>query len=193
MDKKARQDKYEQQTKDMYVAVGKFAVHFEHMCQALRSGITFMLHAHGLTNQQITTILLADLTAFPLQSIFSALIAESVKLTDESRRIVNNIMKRCHKLTEERNDVIHNAWFIGWASPQDTNFSNTSAMKPHRNKKGGGYKVFKSTVEDFLQRVTVVDELTVLINRLWGCISIDRQIENNFIFDTDGNVREPSK
>jgi len=192
MDEKARQDKYEQETKDLYAAVGKFAVHFEHMCQALRVGITFMLTKHGLTNQQVTAILLADLTAIPLQNIFSALIAESVKLTDESRRIVNNIMKRCHKLTEERNDVIHNAWFIGWASPQDTNFSNTSAMKPHRNKKGGDYKVFKRTTEDFLQLVTVVDELTVLINRLWGCIDIDRRIENNFIFDA-GNVREASK
>ncbi len=184
-----RKAEFDQQTAELYEAVGKFAVRFEHMCQALRSGITFMLQRHGLANQNVATLLLADLTAFPLQNIFSSVLAETVELTDDGRRIINNIMKRCQKLTEERNDVIHNAWYIGWASPQQTDFHETTAMKPHRDKKGGEFKVFKRTAEDFLKLVDLADELTALVNRAWGCVATNSRIENNFEIDPEGNAR----
>lgn len=191
MDKKARQEKYERQTEELYSVLGKFAVHFEHVCQELRSGITWILHNQGLTNQKVTTILLSDLTAFPLISIFQALIGETADLSDKDRQIVNNIMKRCHKLTEERNDVIHNAWFIGWASQSDTDFSNTTAMKPHRSKKGGGHEIFKRTADDFLKLSADATELSELIMRVWGCLTNSFKIENNFILDDEGNARVP--
>ncbi len=181
-----------QQTNELYTSIGKFAVHFEHICQELRSGIIWMLHEHGLTNQQITCILLHDLTAFPLQSIFQSLIAETVDLSVKSKQIIKNIMKRCQDLTEKRNNLIHNAWFIGWASPEQIDFSETTAMKPHRNKHGGGFKVFKITSDEIQKLINDAIELTILTNRLWICITNKFEIENNFFINEESNAQTQS-
>lgn len=186
---KERKAQFDRQTAEQYAAVGKFAVHFEHTCQELRTGIIWMLDRHGLTNQNVATLLLVRLTADSLQSIFRAILSETVDLTDDARRIVDDIMSRHQKLREERNEIIHNAWFIGWGSAQQTDFAEITAMKPQRTKEGGGFRVFKRTAEDILKKVGEADELTALINALWGWVVTDIQIENNFVLDEEGNAR----
>jgi len=66
MIEKERSKKYKAQTDDLYRAIGKFTVKFEHVVFSLRQGIIFILSHNGLQNQQLSNILLSDLTAYPM-------------------------------------------------------------------------------------------------------------------------------
>jgi hypothetical protein len=46
VDETERKEKYEQQTEQVYAAIGRFAVKFEHVCHAMYSGVMNLLQQH---------------------------------------------------------------------------------------------------------------------------------------------------
>jgi len=185
--------KYEEQTEDLYAALGKFAVEFEHICNYLRLIIMAILNNEGLRNEKVMQILLADLTADPLRAQVMSLVAETQGLSDAEIENINNILNRVQNLTKTRNDVLHGTWYIGWAGVGDNEFTAAPGIKIKRNKKGTAPKTFEWKEKDFDELSVEAVELWSLLARLYGCISGNFKIENNFVVDANGKVGLPKK
>lgn len=187
-----RQKKYDEQTGELYQAIGKCSVKFEHVTFAMQQAIIFMLHKGGLNNQRLANVLLADLTAYPLKSIFQAMVPESSQLSTTEQAICDKIFARTQKLIERRNDIIHSTWFVGWASSSDTDFSEVTGTKQARGKRGADFKSFNHTVVEFEDFAQECDEVTNLLRRLSACVTSDFKIAKNFIIDANGNLSTPN-
>ena len=185
--------KFEEQTEDLYAALGRFAVEFEHVCNYLRVIIMTILNKEGLNNEKVMQILLSDQTAEPLRALVGSLIPETQKLTGMDKKIVSKILNRVQKLTKTRNDVLHGTWFIGWASVGDDEFTGAPGVKFKKDKKGAATKNFNWKVNDFDLLASEAVELWNLLARLNGCISGNFKIENNFIFDANGDLSSAKK
>ena len=88
---------HEKETKEQYAIIGEFAVKFEHVCEAVRSGIVWLLHENGLTNQAISNILLARRGAINLKEDFRSLIEETQTLTDKDKGTSKNPRINLHE------------------------------------------------------------------------------------------------
>jgi len=189
MDEDTKQ-KYEEQTEDLYAAIGRFAVEFEHVCYRMRVIIMTILAKEGLSNEQVMQILLSDQTAEPLRAVVASLISETATLSDTDRKIVNKILKEIQDLTKLRNDVIHGTWFIGWASFEDTEFKNAPGIKFKKDKAGVATKTFSWKESDFDELTERAKDLTNLLARLGGCIAGNFKLENNFLLAADGGLSD---
>jgi len=176
------------QTGELYANIGEFVVKFEHLCHAMQTSITFLMHGQDLKNQQVANILLAGYTADHLRTLFESLIGELVKINDNEKKIVKNIFSRIQKLTERRNDVVHSTWYIGWGNEQTQDFSEAPGHKLHKNKQGAALKAFNYKAEDFLELVEEAEKLSSLVMRLHGCVTGEFSIEKNFKINETGNV-----
>ena len=185
--------KYEEQTEDLYAALGKFAVEFEHICHYLRLIIMAILDNEGLHNEKVMQILLADLTADPLRTLVMSLVAETQDVSDVEKKIISMILNRVQNLTKTRNDVLHGTWYIGWAAAGDDEFTGAPGIKIKKNKKGAAPKTFDWKAKDFEELSADAVELWNLLARLNGCISGSFKIENNFVVDANGGVSLPKK
>ncbi len=176
------------QTSELYTNIGEFVVKFEHVCHAMQTAITFMMHGQGLQNQQVANILLAGYTADPLRTLFESLIGELTNLNDKEKKIIKNIFSRVQKLTEKRNDVVHSTWYIGWGNKQTQDFSEAPGHRLHKNKQGAALKAFNYKAEDFSVLVEEAEKLSSLVMRLHGCMVGSFSIEKNFKTNDAGNV-----
>lgn len=188
MDSEERAKRYTEQTDDIYRAIGRFTVKFEQLVFFMRQGITSFLSQNGLKNQKLSNIILADQTAYPIKTIFGSMIPEIVNLNEQERRIVKAILKQVQDLIDERNNIIHSTWFVGWAHPDDTDFSNAPGHKLTKGKAGAGVKAFDYTSADFDKFSDKCDSASELIQRLWEVIHLNKRIENNFNISDSGNV-----
>lgn len=186
MENEERNKLYNEQTDDIYRAIGKFNVRFEQLVFYMGEGISSFLSKNGLNNQQLSNIILADQTAYPIKTMFGAMIFEIVDLNDNERRIVKNILKQVQDLIDRRNDIVHCTWFVGWTSPSDNNFSDVTGRKLKRGNSGAEVKGFDLTRADFDQLSNDCDSVTTLVNRLWSVITSERRIDNNFYFNDCG-------
>lgn len=193
MDPNQRNAKHEAQTAQLYEAIGKCAVKFEHICFNLRQGITALLGEHGLNNQRLSQVLLADLTAYPLKSILQSLIAEIATLPPPDKAICDKIFARVQNLIEQRNDIVHRTWFVGWASSEDTDFSIVSGHKWSRGKQGANPKQVEYECTDFDAFANECDIAAELVNRLWTSILIGHPLSGNFKINDEGRVACPSQ
>lgn len=118
-----------------YAAIGRFAVKFEHVCYAMKTGILAMLQCTGLQNQAVGQAALAGLTAEPLQTMFRAILVEMLKnrMDADDIKIIGHIIKRFRELTQARNSIIHRMWFAGWsADPEEAVCAVIIHTKDHR-------------------------------------------------------------
>jgi hypothetical protein len=76
---------WQTQTEAIYRAIGEFIVKFEVACFSISLCVQAMLERSGLRNQQVTSILLAGITAEPLRALIESLSAETGWFTDEER------------------------------------------------------------------------------------------------------------
>lgn len=187
-----RQLKWQEQTNDLYRAYGRFAVAFEHICSNIHHTIAGLLHHEGLRNRQVSNVLLAGMTAEPLRALLIALVREVKRdLSVEDWKIFDKLMHQFQQMIGQRNDVIHSTWFIGYASVQDTDFSNASGYKHHRNKKGASVKTFDVSVSHFDSLADQAGELASLFMQLDACFAYGDSIRNSFMVDINGNVCFP--
>lgn len=120
-------DKYSAQTADIYRALGKFIVQFEHLMYAAKVKINMLC---GLGKE--TALLLEPYTARQTIDLISDLIAQrtdEVKLDPEDLDLFKRLVSDLRAINTERNRVVHTVWFIGWASDKDTDFSEAHGFK----------------------------------------------------------------
>lgn len=193
MNEDERQKKLKEQSDELYRSYGEFAVKFEHVCYAIHTAMVFMLQMEGLKNQKVAQVLLAGHTADPIRSLFSALVAETQSLDQTDKKILDSVLKRFQVLTEKRNDVIHGAWFIGWASATDTDFSVAPGYKHHRSNKGAASKTFRYSPADFQGLANEAEALAAIFQRMKGCFLFGYDVSKNFCVDENGQVSIPQK
>ncbi|MBD2501725.1 hypothetical protein [Anabaena azotica] len=193
MDKEGLQKKLNEQTNELYSAIGEFIVEFEQVCHAISLNIKFILHNDGLKNQRIPDIILAGLTADPLQSMLRSLIHELRDLDETEKKIIKNIFDRLQKLIKQRNDIVHSTWFIGWGSETESDFSVAYGMKYYKSSTSNEPKVFEKTYQDFNKLTEEAKKLKDVFQRLIGCLVAGYSIKKNFIFDSNGDVSVPVK
>ena len=173
--------------------IGEFVVNFERVSQAIRMGIYEILEIQGLKDKRIIDIFIGELTFSPLQSIFRALISQTQKLNQTERKMVDNIFNRIVKLAEERNKIIHSAWFIDFKDHEAINSGMLFAYKPGHNKQGAKSPSFLYPITDIKKWAQKATELADLIYQLGTCIYICADIELHFEFDKDQNVNVIAK
>jgi hypothetical protein len=189
MEEKDRQEKHAIQTEELYAAIGRFAVKFEHVCHVMSSTIVLALQSDGLRTQSLANAVSAGLTADPLRKIFGAILAEARDDDENDKKIITNVLTRVQRLTERRNDVIHRTWFVGWASLEDQDFAGASGFKFVNTNKGVEFRDISYTVSVFDDLSAEADELSDIIQRMSGCLMLGKRYYDNFKIDPDGTVR----
>jgi hypothetical protein len=157
-------------------AVGDFALSFERLCRDLRLGIWAVLEANGLKDAwYLTDIFVGDLTAFPLQNIFRALISQTRKCNAEEKLALGDIFKRMAAITETRNSVLHSAWYIDYKSRADLLTDTYTKYRPGYDKAGAKPTPTKHSIEEVERAAVGCLTLSELISCLQSCILMNKQ------------------
>lgn len=176
-----------EQEHDLYAAIGEFAVVFEQVFSAMEICVKFTLRKDGLKTDSLAQALLAGLTADPLLQRFRAIVTELRKNDPEDMRILKNISKRAEDLIEERNDVIHRTWFIGWGYPRD--FSKAKSLKFKRTKHGVELEPREDTAERFESLSRQAKELSDIVMIVGLSLATDSPFSKLLKIEQDGTVR----
>jgi len=188
---KNRTKRRKQDTKNLYRSIGKFIVKFEQICFVIEQNLVFLIHGQGLQNQKVSQILLSGYTAEPLRSLYESLVNELIPLDDSGTDIFKNGLVRFQKLISHRNDIVHSTWLIGAGNKETQDWSETSGMKTHRNKKGAAVKTFKKSANDFDQFADEAAALANLFFRFNASLIARWDMKKNFIVDENGNYFVP--
>ncbi len=191
MDELERLERRKHDTDALYRAIGEFVVAFESACHSIQICIIWLFHRAGITNQQVSTIILAGVTAEPLRTLFESLVAELVQLNEAERKIVKDAVNRFQKLTQERNDIVHSTWFVGWGNESTSDFSEASGHKLHKDRSGAAVKSFRRRAEDFATLTLEATSLSHVFLRLNGCFQLETSVEKNFVVSDGGHVSVP--
>jgi len=183
-----RRAKYEKETAELYAAIGRFAVQFEHVCHAMTETVQAILHAAGLKNQRLGWAVLAGLTAEPLRAIFGATLAEVRKDADDLK-IIGKLLSNVQELTSQRNDMIHRTWFVGWATVENPDFSTVGGIKYVNTKAGTDFRTLEYTCADFDALSQRAEELTGIIRVVSALIGMGKPLVGRFSVDPHGAVR----
>ena len=146
-------------TDNFHKAIGRFAVNFEHVCMNMNVICTFLLSRSGIKDQQISQILLADHSAERTRTLLASLYSQIMKPDKKSSRIVDALLKDVKTLTEKRNKLMHQSWFIGYSENPENIPEEARAFKARKNKQGVTIERLNFSVKDF-------DSLSVEAERL---------------------------
>lgn len=137
-----RDEKFKRQTQEQFEALGRFVQDFELMVEAVRFGGAGLLSAGRLANIVFHH---SALTAAPLFEIFRAMVIEALAESDRdvpareqdvANAVLTSIADQYNHLVARRNELLHGTWHIGWASPDQEDFSKIPAMKLKVTKAG---------------------------------------------------------
>jgi hypothetical protein len=105
--------KHREQAEEILVALGRFTVAFERVCEAMRLGIMFALRSQGLNNPGMEQVIIGDTTSAQLQVLLGALFNHLPGQDDGDRGSVRSLLQEVKELTERRNIALHAAWRFG--------------------------------------------------------------------------------
>jgi hypothetical protein len=188
MNEQDRQTKLADQSFALHAAIGRFVVEFEQMCFAMSNAVLFALHNAGLQDQQLGNAMLAGLTASPLREMVLSVFAHVYRNDAASVALVRELAARTQTLTTTRNEIIHSTWFIGWASPEDTDFSRAAGMKRKNTKAGPVASSLSHSVKEFDRETANAKQLAVLYNQLLGCLLSGTPPTKYFNRDAHGQI-----
>jgi hypothetical protein len=181
------ESKAHEQERDLYAAVGKFVVSFEHVCRAMQECVVSVLSKDGLKTESLARAPLVGLTARPLFKSFKAVVTEFRKDDPEDMRILENVFKRIERLIETRNDVIHQTWLIGWGEPKEP--SKAKGWKFRLTKHGVESIRREATVEEFNCLSEQAAELSDIVMIVGSCLVVGFSFSKWLFVDKDGTVR----
>lgn len=182
------QEKYDQQTRDLYAALGRFVVGFELVCRHATTAITIALSKAGLHDQHYANILLADLTADPIKKTMIAVAAHAIQPVGKDAEILQAIGRQFQRLIEARNQLLHSTWYVGWANDSQSEFDVANAVKLKKSKDGVVINALDYKVEDFDRHTTDAELLCNILVRLQGCLVGGFSLEKNFSLTHAGKV-----
>jgi hypothetical protein len=149
-DRKAKQ---ELQTQEIYAAIGRFVVQFEHVVHGMQETVASLLRRNGLAHAGLSNAVLAGLHSGETLRAFRAAVIEVRKddLDPADRKIFEKAATRIGKLIETRNDIVHRMWYVGWSAPEDEDFSTVAGAKHNNTKKGSEFEPRHYTKDDWIR------------------------------------------
>ena len=81
------------------------------------------------------------------------------------------MFKFCISVNEQRNEIIHGTWYIGWPSQGQTEFNIASGSKDKITKKGielNSYSWEPKTFDELTEKTKIAADL---LHRLISCMS----------------------
>ena len=191
----SRQELFKYQTAEQYEQIGRLVVEFEQACSWLRIGIIFSLHCDGLRTQSLAQILIDNnfMTAMPLIEAYDAIMTEiGVREDPIQKEVLDQISREFRVLISERNKVVHGLWFIGYASVDDSDFSEIAGLKGNPSKKQGmSFQHLPTSVEEIeklVERTKSLRELLADVSALLTSQSSEQgkgKFENNLTKEGD--------
>ena len=175
-------------TSDLCPTIGEFVLAFESLCHSLEMGIKDILARKGLEDAKLVEILIGDMTLFPMQNIYRSLLVQAFELDNQEISIINNIFKRICDINEERNGIIHSAWFIDFKNPDDIEKGLLVKYRPGASKRGAKESPSKYPLEDIKKSTERTRTLTDLVEELNMCAYGNVYIASRFKIDNDGNA-----
>jgi len=175
-------EKHKSQQESIYISYGKFAIQFEHLCKALRENILFALIKYGLTEQTITRILLADLTAYALVSKCRSIISFMYSDNPEGVKHIDPIFKACITIIEKRNLIIHGNWMIPMICDENTKngvrYDIATGLKEKIIKTGIKTEVNKFNENDFNELTEKIKIAQNLISNIEYCYQFNKDLQS---------------
>jgi hypothetical protein len=140
-----------------------------------------MLLSNNPKHQRLLNIVFHhhSMTSGPLISILRSIIAEIVTDPDYGviaperdavLAIIKYIATEYEKLASIRNNLLHGTWHIGWAHPDDQDFSELRIHKFKSTSRGFESQELPKSADELNSITKECDEIEHLIRSLWGCL-----------------------
>ncbi len=140
-------------------AIGKYILSFENLLAVMKSGISFLFNKHGMNNQDVVDVIIADMTAEPLLKRFDGLIAVTFmnEMKDkETLKRLNILYKDVEDAIKYRNKIAHAHWHLR----QGVNVKTDQLTKPKLVAKSQKIKRNKGIIDNFPNvDFNIIDEL----------------------------------
>jgi len=181
----SRDDRYARQTTEQFAELGRFVQSFEQMVNAIRLNCLYLLPMGSVADQSLLNILLHHraMTVAPLFDCMRALYAQRIKMEGESWpaeeiEVIRSILKQLSTGVEEvanrRNQLLHATWYIGWAKPSDSDFSELRVHKGKTSKEGLKFEPPVGDLNELKEQRAKCDELFKILMKLQGTFTMRR-------------------
>lgn len=165
-----KDDKHRKQAEEFLLAMGRFIVAFERVCEAMRYGIMFSLRSQGLRNDGMEQVIIGDTSSAQLQVLLGALYSHLPNQDKEDDQAVRTLLKEIKELTEQRNVVVHTSWRLGKPPSGVTLYA--AAMRPRTKQNFGAIPEFRGLSASHLKQLSARSKAAqVKLNRLTACIT----------------------
>ncbi len=163
-------DEHRAQAEELLLELGRFAVEFERVCEAMRQAIVLIFQSEGLQHQGLAQVVIGDKASAELQVLLGALFSELRARNDEADfKALHDVLKDVKQLTEERNTVVHTAWRFGKGAAIGELYA--SAVRPRTKQKQGAVPEYWGMSVSYLRELTRRSMvLQVKLQRVHYCI-----------------------
>ncbi len=152
-----------EQANDLYALLGEFVVSFELLCQEMRQQLA-LLCAPAPHRQSDIFALTGEMTAAPLLSSYRSIMA--LRCREEDRPFFKVLCTRIQRITEQRNNIVHGTWYVGWGNDPMSMFFDAPGVKI-KNSSSGPKDVNMTLSEDtfrpFIRECQELHELVFLM------------------------------
>ena len=160
--------KYEKGVELFYSHCGKVIVEFEMMCEFLRFNILSFLETDGLKSQDLSRIMMADLSAYLLISKFRAIYALAYENEPIKIDHLDPFFKALLKINETRNFMVHGNWSIPPANDHnimgDPELKSVFVSKDMIKKDGVSYEAKIFSDDDFKEIIVKIKKATKILH-----------------------------
>ncbi|MFP6860194.1 hypothetical protein [Pseudomonas sp.] len=169
-------DTHREQAEEFIMALGRFVLAFERVCDAMRYIIMFTLRSQGLKNQGMEQVLIGDKASAELQGLLGALYCEIPGQDDEDKKHVKALLKSIKEITEKRNILLHSSWNLGSkaAAADEELYAATVRYRLKQNTVSGA-EVHGFSASYICELSSELNRIQILLQRLQYCIT-----QNNF-------------
>ena len=163
-------DEHRTQAEEFMLELGRFAVAFERVCEAMRHTVLLIFQSEGLQHEGLAQVVIGDKGSAELQLLVGALFTELRSRTDDADQMaVQDLLKEVDLLTQARNLVVHGAWRFGKNAAYAELYATT--VRPRTKKTKGAVPELHGVSAPYLRQLTErSNALQVKLQRLHDCV-----------------------
>jgi hypothetical protein len=171
-----RHQRWEQQTADNFVALGRYVQAFEHLVGRARSGCSTLL---GGTEFAQIVLGHQALTAKPMFDILRAMMITAIRsniarFTPSDVKTANSCLRYLSQSVQDvisdRNTLVHGTWYIGWNGRSERDFREISMYKTKVTGDGVRLDMPVKSVQELDQLREKCETTRTLLGKLIDCI-----------------------
>ena len=192
-------EEYQAQTERLYAKIGRVTVEAEHLSYEMFNCSVMILETRGL-DQPFAQTALSGHNLESMRRLWESLTKQVYQGDDFAQDLITKLSKWIDTVNQQRNKVVHSLWYIGWGNESTVSYEDALSRQVKRatgkGEQGGlKYSSLKKDAEGFQEIIDALLELTGLVRRLNGCISLSAtkegygNLEANFHYDEKGILR----